>query len=100
MRRGVPANRQQTEIVGRAPIERGDPRTDVVAVFINGSSRRPSIARRYRLEEGPRRLVKSFVRIHGHVGVMIDGDELQLVDEQHFLELVGDAQFVAAVSSL
>src|SRR4051812_50154034 len=98
MRRGVPANRQQTEIVGRAPIERGDPRTDVVAVFINGSSRRPSIARRYRLGKGPRRVGKALFWVHRNAGGVVGRAGGEVFREQHFLRLLGDWQFVGGGS--
>jgi hypothetical protein len=39
----------------------------------------------------PRRLTQAFVRIHRHAVRMIHGDQLQSIDEQDFLEFVGDA---------
>ena len=93
----IAANRERREVIRVPAIERGDLRQHVVAVLVARAKRRTW--RPHALElVGARLLPEPFLGIDVHAGAMIDGDELQAIDEQRFLELVGDAQLVAPVA--
>ena len=97
MIRGVSANTFERELVDVAAIDMADAIQDVPTPVVDGGERGPRGARRVD-GEGTRIRHKPFVGVHFDVGWVRDRHELGAVEEQRFLELVGDAQFVFAIA--
>ena len=94
---GIAAELREREPFGVAAVEPGDAVRDVAARVVDGPDRRADVPHRVeavRLGRGRHPLV----RVHLHVARMRQRQQLELVDEQHLLQLVRHPQLEAALA--
>ncbi len=91
---------EQGEPVDVLPIQDAEASEHVAAVAIGRGHWRPRTSHRRRRKAARARRAKPLVREYPDAGVVVDGHELQVIDEQGFFELVGDAEVVLAAARL
>ena len=97
MRPRVAADALERQAVHVLPIGGEQPRGHVAPGVVERARDGPRTSGGVELEAGERRRERAFARVHLHRRRVIDGDQPRLIQEQRLLELVGDAQLVAAV---
>src|SRR5262249_58425440 len=83
--------------IGILTIQTRDASEHVVTVLVDRGQRGTSITRRVNLEN-LWRLRKSLIRIDFRPFRMRDGDEVYVIDEERFLQLICDTQLVTPVA--